>query len=48
MLKGRGSSKREAVGSILVYLRDGEVGRREDAVEKAIEWRQRMDQEGKE
>ena len=37
-----------AVGPLLVYLEDTEVGRREGAVEKRRERRQRSDQEGEE
>jgi len=37
-----------AVGALLVYLKDTEVGSREGAVEKMIEWRQRSDREGEE
>ena len=37
-----------AVGPLLVYLNDTEVGSREGAVEKTMEWRQRSDQEGEE
>ena len=37
-----------AVGPLLVYLKDTEVGSREGAVEKTMEWRRRTDQEGEE
>ena len=37
-----------AVGPLLVYLQDTEVGCRERAVEKTMEWRRRIDQEGEE
>ena len=35
-----------AVGPLLEYLKDTEVGSREGAVGKTIEWRRRNDQEG--
>ena len=37
-----------AVGPLLVYWKDTEVGSREGAVEKTMEWRRRNDQEGEE
>ena len=38
----------KAVGPLLVYLKDTNVGSREGAVEKSVEWRRRRDQEGEE
>ncbi len=38
----------QAVGPLLVYLKDTEVGSREEAIEKRVEWRRRSDQEGEE
>ena len=38
-MASRAVSKQRAVGPMLVYLRDTEVGSRESAVENAIEWR---------
>ena len=38
----------QAVGLLLVYLKDKEVGSREGAVEKILEWRRRTDQEREE
>ena len=37
-----------AVAPLLVFLKDMEMGSREGATEKAMEWRQRMDLEGEE
>lgn len=37
-----------AIGPLLVYLKDTEVGSREGAVEKTMEWRRRSDREGEE
>lgn len=36
------------MGALLVYLKDTEVGSREGAVGKTIEWRQGSDREGEE
>ena len=37
---------RHAVGSLLVFLKNTEVGSREGVAEKAMEWRQQRDWDG--
>lgn len=39
-------ANRHAVGPLLEFLKNTEVGSREGAVEKEMEWEQRRDQEG--